>query len=669
MGFLDNVQDKLDEVEDDFQKATGIDLDGSGNKEPSQKNKASTKPKSKIREKVIEPNLSEEEPETPDDPVTKSAERIKNLAEEKDDEPFRKEGPVEKATVGIDQELQGEANEAAADIQSTKQEAAKDREFRETRVDPDIEKPGDTGVNNNSNVLGTDADRIADEASDAIQNAVRNPADAAANTFGEVKGTTTAGLKTFFAPDPLQRFKQKNLVPNSLPNDQRKLVNPRKKEKDLTTIFEETRTQRSQETATNAESVIQNPANTGKLVAGSTGRIVTSGVAEITTDGEYDSNFDLKGGTKKFAKATAKDAGENPLSFISGAALGGAAGKAVGTAARTTNLPDPKKNLVPTTSNSRDTFGSSAGLADRINPKTGMLRKPRPGEQTPNPLKDDVLNFAKGDLGERRMTPDELREQDVVGGENIPDNPQGIPTKERTRTDVLQDRLTETRKGQAQLMQKPKTKRRIDLDDTRERDVTSKDVTDPQDRRQDVGLGDDFRNKRGEVGDRPRDPDSVFNNPQDSGLSTGLGAGLGAGLNQGIEEDLNQNQNIDNPPGQDQVPEEEFEDDFILDDSQSTFGLADSPDIGREEDFLRQDRRKPDKNRRRPRVPDIGFDQDRDVMPKEKPEDDFVGIEETGEFAPSLTAGLFDIQAEEDFEEEEFVGTGFGIRPLSNDKM
>jgi len=42
--------------------------------------------------------------------------------------------------------------------------------------------------------------------------------------------------------------------------------------------------------------------------------------------------------------------------------------------------------------------------------------------------------------------------------------------------------------------------------------------------------------------------------------------------------------------------------------------------------------------------------------------------EDTGEFAPSLTAGLFNIQAEENFEEEEFVGTGFDIRPLVDDE-
>jgi hypothetical protein len=42
--------------------------------------------------------------------------------------------------------------------------------------------------------------------------------------------------------------------------------------------------------------------------------------------------------------------------------------------------------------------------------------------------------------------------------------------------------------------------------------------------------------------------------------------------------------------------------------------------------------------------------------------------EGTGEFASSLTAGLFGIEAGEEFEEEEFVGTGFDIRPLVNDQ-
>jgi hypothetical protein len=60
-----------------------------------------------------------------------------------------------------------------------------------------------------------------------------------------------------------------------------------------------------------------------------------------------------------------------------------------------------------------------------------------------------------------------------------------------------------------------------------------------------------------------------------------------------------------------------------------------------------------------------------------EPFDDFLGDfedepreqlpDEKGEFAPSLTAGLFDIQAEEDFDEEEFVGTGTEIRPLTED--
>ena len=38
--------------------------------------------------------------------------------------------------------------------------------------------------------------------------------------------------------------------------------------------------------------------------------------------------------------------------------------------------------------------------------------------------------------------------------------------------------------------------------------------------------------------------------------------------------------------------------------------------------------------------------------------------EEEGRFAESLTAGLFNIQAEEGFVPEDFTGTGFGIRPL-----
>jgi len=50
-------------------------------------------------------------------------------------------------------------------------------------------------------------------------------------------------------------------------------------------------------------------------------------------------------------------------------------------------------------------------------------------------------------------------------------------------------------------------------------------------------------------------------------------------------------------------------------------------------------------------------------------EEDVDFQEEEGRFAESLTAGLFNIQADEGFEEEEFVGTGFGVRPLTDDEV
>jgi len=62
-------------------------------------------------------------------------------------------------------------------------------------------------------------------------------------------------------------------------------------------------------------------------------------------------------------------------------------------------------------------------------------------------------------------------------------------------------------------------------------------------------------------------------------------------------------------------------------------------------------------------TPDTGFS-DGNTQNNPALEDDFVGSELEDQFATSLTAELEGIEADEDFDPDEFQGTGFDIRPL-----
>lgn len=436
--------------------------------------------------------------------------------------------------------------------------------------------------------------------------------------------------------------------------------------------------------AQNFGAPIANPVATGKVVGGSVGRLRTGPAASVVSDRE----FELFEGIKDFAVDTGKQAKENPEAFLLSAGLGAGLGRitsSTGRAARSAANSVDVGDAVPTTSASTRTFDASdIGTAETLDPRTGFGRTPRPGEPTPNPLRQTLgeeaqqaRNFLEGDLGKRKATPEEVRQQfdetDILMGRNTPDNDPFNPVEvERTRRDVVSDFFDDIgfqeRKGAVTVQRQRQVKPDIESDDAVE-DIGTTDVTTPDDRRQ-LPRNRETSSRQGFDSPRRRFL-SRIEDEVDTGPSVGTAAGLAAGLGQGfddflgeenvagVDEDLGQQPVNDVGVSMERTPAQNTditEKNLIEEEGtgfNDFFGIERVPDS-------RTDTGRGGTGRRAP----LDMPESSDFSFDDLPEEESFGAADEGEFASSITAQLFNIEATEDFDEEEFTGTGVDIRPL-----
>jgi hypothetical protein len=569
---------------------------------------------------------------------------------------FQKEGFIEKKTVGFDQSVQNVAKTGQKEFEEGISEAEERRDFRNAYIADDFNQ----GKLGDANVLGASGYGFAN-------NLVNRPVETAASTVGNAAGAVAGAIDTALFSEEFQPglIQDKNQSGNFSPAEN----------------FESTSERVSASKASDFEAVGKNPLSFGKFTGGSVGRIGSADAAILATGGDYNPGFNTAQGLASFAGSIKQQAEENPATLTTEVLFGFAGGKAGSTAVKAADVPDAQKNLVPTTQRQSETFGDNIGFADRVDPRTGFGRTPRPGEPTPESAIEQTQRFITGDLGERRMTSQELQQFDVVEGENIPDNPQGIPTTERTRTEVVNnfvdnvkpnsleqlEQFGQTRKGQL-MLEPPKSRSRTDDFDTTGRDLDgSTDVTTPEDRRT-IERRNDFESRNRDV-DRPRDSDREFNTPETPDLASGVGLGVGAatGLTPGeaedFAEDLNQDIGQDNNQEfrQDDFIEEEFTNQRVQ--QQDFFN---SRTQGQEQDFMDQFfTRENTGNSRRTPSPELGSEQDADQEAQNILEPD-IGADTEGIFAASVS-GIFSgetITKEEAEEQLEQGLTGFETRGL-----
>lgn len=569
---------------------------------------------------------------------------------------FEKQGFLEKKTVGFDQSLQNIAKTGQKEFGEEISEAEERREFRNAYVSEELNQ----GIVNKANVLGTSGYGF-------VNNLVNRPVETAASTAGETFGAVAGAIDTALFSEDFQPglIQDKNQSGNFSPAEN----------------FESTSERVSASKASDFEAVGKNPLSFGKFTGGSVARIGSADAAILATGGDYNPGFNTAQGLASFAGSVKQQAKENPATLTTEVLFGFAGGKAGSTAVKAADVPDAQKNLVPTTQRQSETFGNNIGFADRVDPRTGFGRTPRPGEPTPESAIEQTQRFITGDLGERRMTSQELQQFDVVEGENIPDNPQGIPTTERTRTEVVNnfvenvkpnsleqlEQFGQTRKGQL-MLEPPKSRSRTEDFDTTGRDLDgSTDVTTPEDRRT-IERRNNFESRNRDV-DRPRDSDREFNTPETPDLASGVGLGVGAatGLTPGeaedFAEDLNQGIGQDNNQEfrQDDFIEEEFTNQRVQ--QQDFFN---SRTQGQEQDFMDQFfTRENTGNSRRTPSPELGSEQDASQGSQNILEPD-IGADTEGIFAASVS-GIFSgetITQEEAEEQLEQGLTGFETRGL-----
>jgi len=259
-------------------------------------------------------------------------------------------------------------------------------------------------------------------------------------------------------------------------------------------------------------------------------------------------------------------------------------------------------------------------------------------------------------------------------GRNTPDSDPLDPVEvEQTRRDVVSDFFDDIgfqeRKGAVTVQRQRQVKPDIDNDDAVE-DIGTTDVTTPDDRRP---LPRNRETGSGRTGfDSPRRRFlSRIEDEVDTGPSVGSAAGIAAGLGQsfddflgeenvaGVDEDLGQQPVEDVGIGMEQTTGQDTDitkNEFIPEQPtgfDDFFGVERVPDSGTETGRGGRGRRAPTDL---PESSDFSFD--------DLPEEENFGAANEGEFASSITAQLFDIEASEDFNEEEFTGTGVDIRPL-----
>jgi len=201
----------------------------------------------------------------------------------------------------------------------------------------------------------------------------------------------------------------------------------------------------------------------------------------------------------------------------------------------------------------------------------------------------------------------------------------------------------------------------------------------------DVEVDEPDLNRRRDFSDEGRDVDSIDSRKQSSrdrsvsrleddldvenGLREDLSVGLGLGQGQSKVSGIDEAQDV----GQGQTQAQDVTEDVdqeIEEDVQDLFDnpLSNDGDSGPGNRFNRIDRsrdtdRLRDSRRRRDRdLPDL--ENEDDFVFDQGQGSDSVGAELEDQFASSLTAELEGIEAGEDFDPDEFQGTGFDIRPL-----
>jgi hypothetical protein len=341
-----------------------------------------------------------------------------------------------------------------------------------------------------------------------------------------------------------------------------------------------------------------------------------------------------------------------------------------------------------------------AGIRKTGDAATGVKNQLTPGGFDETTFRD----FLAGDLGERPMTPSEISSQfdegDVLMGRNIPDVRESRPTTDLTRTEFLRDyglprntdpenfagqmfepgpgltgrirnALGNRRKGQAQLVNPvQKVKDTVDDFDTTGRDIS---ITDRVERMQDrVRSPERTRNRR----DTEFDRDNGFDQPSRRRTSQGRDVDTGAAVEPGLGFALGSSTWFDTGTGvglDDQLRDDQFQDpdeDTFMQREQEP-GL---PGIFRQDTDQRQfqfrenrfERQRQDRdNRRRRRDRDFDFDigSEEDFVFTDDQETSEADADLGNTFAPSLTASLFNIRAEEEISDDETF-TGLGIRPL-----
>ncbi len=570
-------------------------------------------------------------------------------------EPFEKKGVLEETVIGLDQSVQRIAKEGQVDFQRNVRQA-REEETKDLAVDEDLSK--DPALN--SNILFTNSGDIAQNPEKEITgDMIEDAANIAGNIFGTVDATLDT---TVFDPALDSELFDPAFESGLLPNVDT--------EEDFDPIenFVERQEKVADRRSAELEAVAENPVDTAKFFGGSVSRFPTASGSVLVSGGEFNPQFNTAKGLATFGSNIQSQAIREPSGLATEALISLPASKAASTASGSLGRVDTSKiksEAVPTTSRNTEQFGSDVGFADVVDPRTGLGRRPRPGEKTPESLIDRSNRFLSGELGERRMTTEELQELDVVSGENIPDNPEAIPTKEITRTEALTEALTTERKGQTTLqIERPET--RSEQIDTTGRDIDSADVTTPEDRRTDVDT-ETQRKNRGEVGDRPRNVDKEFNEPsvdsgrgfplfgEDENLSRSEDSGIGLGQDRAVDEDV----------GEDDF--QEFEQDQVLDQEREFNQVFGSNEINREEPFETESEffRERDRNRKRRRDTDFDFENQESIFLSEDSTAEDSSSQDF-QFTPTLGGTLFgETQevSEEEFEQiQEQSFEGFGQR-------
>ena len=324
---------------------------------------------------------------------------------------------------------------------------------------------------------------------------------------------------------------------------------------------------------------------------------------------------------------------------------------------------DPGRKLIQD-SNPQDSasFGGSTGEDVGF---TDLLRGDVPDRKERTQFVDVVrengriTDKRRSQVETEERTRTEFIEEEGLPSRNDPEDLAGVEFGAKNRLDSLQDAFTNERKGQVQV-----TRQR-----TEGRDVSISDRIERISERTRGVLRNDRR--RADLDTRRRNTQREFNRPEISdapGLAEAAATGLGVGLSQQQSQGQGQGQaqGLDQGPVEDEVVEEEVDDEFVQPPQQDfselvgfdggrDFGPDRTDRTGGKEEALR------DGGRRRR---DFDLEDDSDNIVTMQRTDESVGAELEDQFASSLTAELEGIEAGEDFDPDEFEGTGFDIRPL-----